>query len=200
MLISGEKSLRLKTKALVLNLDTPRPGGGDTQVRYLLYADAEKLADKLKGQASATAKAQAGPPSGAAAGGAGGGSSNVDASVTIWADVPTNSLIMTAPPKIMTNLMAVIDKLDIRRAQVAVEALIVEVAVNKSANLGVQWLLDGGQDLGYGVINLPGGGTSIVDLAAGLSSASTGTGTTVTTTPNSPPAAPRPRRPRAPER
>src|SRR5580692_11608059 len=131
VLISGEKSLRLKVKALVLDLDTPRAGGGDTQVRYLLYADAEKLADKLKGQASATAKAQAGPAPGAGGaggggGGGGGGGSNVDASVTIWADVPTNALIMTAPPKIMKNLMAVIDKLDIRRAQVEVEAMIVE--------------------------------------------------------------------------
>jgi general secretion pathway protein D len=196
VLISGEKSLRLKVKALVLDLDTPRAGGGDTQVRYLLYADAEKLADKLKGQASATAKAQAGPASGAAGGasggggGGGGGGSNVDASVTIWADVPTNALIMTAPPKIMKNLMAVIDKLDIRRAQVEVEAMIVEVDVNKSANLGVQWLLDGGTSLGYGVINLPGSnGTSIVDIAAaalggvsGLESGATTATTTATTT------------------
>jgi general secretion pathway protein D len=200
VLISGEKSLRLKVKALVLDLDTPRAGGGDTQVRYLLYADAEKLADKLKGQASATAKAQAGPASGAAGapgggGGGGGGGSNVDASVTIWADVPTNALIMTAPPKIMKNLMAVIDKLDIRRAQVEVEAMIVTVDVNKSANLGVQWLLDGGTSLGYGVVNLPGSsGTSIVDIAAaalgvaqgGLGAAATTsavtTGTTVAST------------------
>src|SRR5271156_6256385 len=171
VLISGEKSLRLKVKALVLDLDTPRAGGGDTQVRYLLYADAEKLADKLKGQASATAKAQAGPASGAsgapASGGGGGGGTKGGASVAIWADVPTNALIMTAPPKIMKNLMAVIDKLDIRRAQVEVEAMIVEVDVNKSANLGVQWLLDGGTNLGYGVINFPGStGTSIVDIAA----------------------------------
>src|SRR5271168_4692115 len=170
VLISGEKSLRLKAKALVLDLDTPRAGGaGDTEVRYLLYADAEKLADKLKGQATATAKAQNGPQAGAGAtpSAGGGGSPNVDASVTIWADVPTNALIMTAPPKIMKNLMAVIDKLDIRRAQVEVEAMIVEVDVNKSANLGVQWLLDGGTSLGYGVINLPGSnGTSIVDIAA----------------------------------
>src|ERR1700761_2741675 len=44
VLISGERSLRLKAKALVLDLDTPRRGGaGDTEVRYLLYADAEKL-------------------------------------------------------------------------------------------------------------------------------------------------------------
>src|SRR5271163_3122910 len=42
VLISGEKSLKLKVKALVLSLDTPRRGGaGDTEVRYLLYADAE---------------------------------------------------------------------------------------------------------------------------------------------------------------
>ena len=159
VLISGEKSMRLKEKALVLDLDTPQAGGaGDTEVRYLLYADAEKLADKLKGQARATAKAQGGPQSsgGVAAAAAGGGGSNVDASVTIWADVPTNALIMTAPPKIMKNLMAVIDKLDIRRAQVEVEALIVEVDVNKSSDLGVQWLLDGGTRSGYGITNFPG--------------------------------------------
>ena len=104
--------------------------------------------------------------------------------MTIWADVPTNALIMTAPPKIMKNLMAVIDKLDIRRAQVEVEALIVEVDVNKSANLGVQWLLDGGTNLGYGVVNLPGSaGTSIVNLAAAaLGAASGNVSQTVTAT------------------
>jgi general secretion pathway protein D len=185
VLISGEKSLKLKTKALVLSLDTPRAGGaGDTEVRYLLYADAEKLADKLKGQATATAKAQGGPA--ATPGPSSAGGSNVEASVTIWADVPTNALIMTAPPKVMKNLMAVIDKLDIRRAQVEVEALIVEVDVNKSANLGVQWLLDGGNSYGYGVTNLPGSGTSIVDLAAaalgGVSGLTSSAATSATTT------------------
>jgi general secretion pathway protein D len=194
VLVSGERSLRLKQKALILDLDTPRAGGaGDTEVRYLLYADAEKLADKLKGQASATSKALGGPQSAGgapAAGGGGSGGSNVDASVTIWADVPTNALVMTAPPKIMKNLMAVIDKLDIRRAQVEVEALIVEVAVNKSANIGVQWLLDGGSSLGYGVTNFPGtSGSSIVDIAAaalggvsGLTSSSTSATATTGTT------------------
>jgi general secretion pathway protein D len=164
ILLTGEKSQRLRLKALIINMDTPLATGGDTQVRYLRYADAEKIADKLKGQATASAKAQGGPPQGGAPGG--GGTSNVDASVTIWADVATNALIITAPPKIMKSLMAVIDKLDIRRAQVQVEAVIVEVDVNKSSNLGVQWLLDGGPSAGYGVINLPGSGTSIVDLAA----------------------------------
>jgi general secretion pathway protein D len=173
ILLTGEKSQRLKIKALIINMDTPLATGGDTQVRYLRYADAEKIADKLKGQATASAKAQGGPPT---AGTGGGGTSNVDASVTIWADVSTNALIITAPPKIMKSLMAVIDKLDIRRAQVQVEAIIVEIDVNKTANIGVQWLLDGGNSYGYGVTNLPGSGTSIVDLAAAVLGA---TGSTV---------------------
>jgi general secretion pathway protein D len=162
ILLTGEKSQRLRLKALIVNMDTPLATGGDTQVRYLRYADAEKIADKLKGQAAASAKAQGGPPTGGAAGG---GTSNVDASVTIWADVATNALIITAPPKIMKSLMAVIDKLDIRRAQVQVEAIIAEVDMNKSSNIGVQWLLDGGTSAGVGIVNLPGSGTSIVDLA-----------------------------------
>jgi general secretion pathway protein D len=178
ILLTGEKSQRLKLKALIINMDTPLATGGDTQVRYLRYADAEKIADKLKGQATATAKAQGGPPTA----GTGGGTPNVDASVTIWADVSTNALIITAPPKIMKSLMAVIDKLDIRRAQVQVEAIIVEIDVNKSSSLGVQWLLDGGNSYGYGVTNLPTtGGTSIVDLASAVLGA-TGTTTTLPTT------------------
>ena len=179
ILLTGEKSQRLRLKALIVNMDTPLTTGGDTQVRYLRYADAEKIADKLKGQATASAKAQGGPP---AAPTGGGGTSNVDASVTIWADVATNALIITAPPKIMKSLMAVIDKLDIRRAQVHVEAIIVEVDVNKSANLGVQWILDGGNNYGYGVTNLPGSGTSIVDLAAAVLGATGSTATSAVTT------------------
>ena len=79
--------------------------------------------------------------------------------------------------------MGVIDKLDIRRAQVQVEAIIVEVDVNKSSNLGVQWLLfgQGNSTVPAGVINLPGTGTSIVDLAAAALGFSQGTSTTTTT-------------------
>jgi general secretion pathway protein D len=179
VLLTGEKSQRLKLKALIINMDTPMSTGGDTQVRYLRYADAEKIADKLKGQATASAKAQGGPPT---AGTGGAGASNVDASVTIWADVATNALIITAPPKIMKSLMAVIDKLDIRRAQVQVEAIIVEIDVNKSANIGVQWLLDGGNNYGYGVTNLPGSGTSIIDLAASVLGATSSSANSVLNT------------------
>src|SRR6202521_1222019 len=156
ILLTGERSARLRLKALIFNMDTPMASGGDIQVRYLRYADAEKIADKLKGQATASAKAQGGPPTAPT----GGGSSHVDASVTIWADVATNALIITASPKIMKSVMAVIDKLDIRRAQVQVEALIVEIDVNKSSNLGVQWILYGQGDTytPAAVTNFPGSG------------------------------------------
>jgi general secretion pathway protein D len=188
ILLTGEKSQRLKLRALIINMDTPLAAGGDTQVRYLRYADAEKIADKLKGQATASAKAQGGAA--AATAGTPGGGSNLDSAATIWADVATNALIITAPPKIMKSLMSVIDKLDIRRAQVQVQAIIVEIDVNKSSNIGVQWILDGGSSYGYGVTNLPGSGTSVVDLAAAVLgvtgntavTSATTTGTTTATT------------------
>ena len=50
VLVSGERSQRLRLKTLVTHLDTPLEAGGDTQVRYLRYADAEKLAPKLREQ------------------------------------------------------------------------------------------------------------------------------------------------------
>src|SRR5450631_2618077 len=183
VLLTGEKSQRLRLKALIVNMDTPLATGGDTQVRYLRYADAEKIADKLKGQATASAKAQGGPP--VAGSSAAGGTPNVDASVTIWADVATNALVITAPPKIMKSLMAVIDKLDIRRAQVHVEAIIVEIDANKSANLGVQWILygQGNNTVPAAITNFPGSsGTGIVDLAAAALGGTLGTTSATTST------------------
>jgi general secretion pathway protein D len=73
--------------------------------------------------------------------------------------------VITAPAKTMNSLMTVIDKLDIRRAQVIVEAIIVEVSADKSAELGVNWLIDGSNDdQAVGGFIEPVGGTSIVDL------------------------------------
>jgi general secretion pathway protein D len=138
VLVGGEKSLRLRIKALIAHLDTPLENGGDTQVIYLQFADAEKLATKLKEQISATVAITGGPP---AAGGAAGSSvgASADRSTTIWAEPETNALVITAPQKVMRSLMSVVDKLDIRRMQVLVEAIIVDVRVDKNAELGVNW-------------------------------------------------------------
>ncbi|MBC7983415.1 MAG: type II secretion system protein GspD, partial [Candidatus Obscuribacterales bacterium] len=70
VLITGEKSQRLRIKALVAHLDTPLKSGGDTQVWYLRYSDADKLATKLKEQIQGITAAAGAPPGGAA--GAGG--------------------------------------------------------------------------------------------------------------------------------
>ena len=132
ILISGDKSERLRLRALITHLDTPLEDGGDTNVRYLRYANALDLATKLQTQYSGVAPAAAGvegggPPSAAVRG---------SSEITIWADEQTNALVITAPPKIMRNMMTVIDKIDIRRAQVLVEAIIVEVTESKAAATG----------------------------------------------------------------
>ena len=65
------------------------------------------------------------------------------ATVLIQADAVTNSLVITAPDHVYNNLRSVIDKLDVRRAQIYIEALIAEVDVSKVTELGVQWVAAG---------------------------------------------------------
>jgi general secretion pathway protein D len=160
VLLSGETSQRLRFRTIITHLDTPLEAGGDTQVRYLRYADAEKLAGKLKEQsgASAAAAGQPATPQTTAGG--------VDKSVTIWADPETNALVMTAPPKTMRSLMSVIDRLDVRRAQVIIEAMLVEVSNDASRDLGVNWIVDGsGDNFLVGLFNQPIAGVSLGDIA-----------------------------------
>ena len=109
--------------------------------------------------------------------GAGGG----QGSGFIQADASTNSLIITAPDAVYRNLRAVIDQLDVRRAQVYIEALVVEVTSNKASEFGVQWVgASGDSDSKYrvgGLQNFSGGGSSnsIVNLALAASQGTSGT-------------------------
>ena len=157
ILLAGDKTQRLRARTLIAYLDTPLVGGGDTRVRYLRYADAEKIAAKLKEQIGTT---------GGSAPGAAGASASAERSTTIWADPGTNALVVTAPAKQMNSLMSIVDRLDIRRAQVIVEAIIVEVSADKAAELGVNWVFDGSQSGSVvGGFIEPVGGASIIDLA-----------------------------------
>ena len=179
VLVSGERAARLRITALIAHLDTPLDNGGETQVRYLHYADAEKLAPKLKEQISGVTA-----PAGAA-GAAAGGAAGADRSTTIWPDKTTNALVITAPPKTMRSLMSIIDKLDIRRAQVLVEAIIVDVNTDKSADLGVNWAVfsnENGTAVPAGGFISPVGGSSIVDLAKLIASPTTATSVPTGTT------------------
>ncbi|CAG0943040.1 Secretin GspD 2 [Gammaproteobacteria bacterium] len=171
VLVSGDKTERLRLRTLVAHLDTPLQEGGDTRVRYLRYAEAKDLATKLQAQYQ---KQGGGGP---AAAGANAAPPTERGEVSIWADESTNALIITAPPKVMKAMMAVIDKVDIRRMQVLVESLIVEVSADKASELGVNWAVgDSNLENMAGVtrFDLPNtGGGGIIGLAAAAKSGET---------------------------
>jgi general secretion pathway protein D len=164
VLIGGDKSERLRLRALIAHLDTPLEDGGDTQVRYLRYADAEELATKLQQQMTSQVQGTAGQ-------GAAAGTPAQASAISIWADTQTNALVINAPPKMMRSVMLILDKLDIRREQVLVEAIIVEVIADKTAELGVTWAVEGaGSNTPIGVTNFPDFGPGVVQIGGAAGS------------------------------
>lgn len=131
ILISGEPTARLRLLAVISHLDTPLESGGNTHVIYLHYADALEMREVLTGVSETIRQEQEG---------AGGAATAAPSSpISIQADEATNALIITAPPEQFLALQDVIRKLDIRRAQVQVEAVIAEVSGGTAAAIGVQF-------------------------------------------------------------
>jgi len=170
ILLSGESSARIRMRGLISNLDTPVESGGNTRVVYLRYANAPDLLQILTGVSAGQAKIGTGgddaaggapaTPTAPAVPNANGAAAqpapaptasiirratqeNDTANVDIQADEDTNALIITAPPDEMRSILAVIEQLDIRRAQVLVEAIIAELSENNSNALGVNFAVDG---------------------------------------------------------
>jgi general secretion pathway protein D len=163
VLIGGDKSDRLRLRTLIAHLDTPLEDGGDTQVRYLRYADAEELSTKL--QAHATSQVSTSPAQGT--------SQTIANNVSIWADTQTNAIVVNAPPKMMRSLMQIVDKLDIRRAQVLVEAIIVEVIADQKNELGVSWGVEAsGSNSPIAITNFPDFLNGVVQLGTTVGSGS----------------------------
>ena len=129
LIISGSDRARARISQLVSRLDREEQGQGNTRVWYLKYAKAEKLVEVLTGISQKLKEDKS----------AAGKTADSNTSVSITADEQTNSLVITANQSILQQLAPVIEKLDIRRAQVLVEAIIVEVQDGKGMNLGVQW-------------------------------------------------------------
>ncbi len=151
-------------REFVEKLDVPAKVSGNTRVVYLRNAEAAKLAEILRGLLSGEARAQTAAP--ATPGRPAAARSGVESS-QIQADEATNSLIISAPDAVFNNLRAVIEKLDVRRAQVYVEALIAEITTDKASQFGFQWAA--GAQSGSGVVgataNFPNSGTSIAGVA-----------------------------------
>jgi general secretion pathway protein D len=160
ILIGGDRSERLQLRAIISHLDTPSEVIGDTHVVYLRYAKAKDLVPVLTGVSDTKSKkgvkAKAAP------------TAAQNQPFDIQADESTNSLVITAAPAVFKSLKSVITQLDIRRAQVLVEAIIAEVSSDRAAELGVQWLFDGsGGDKPVGAINFGSGNSSISGVAQG---------------------------------
>ncbi|MBF0284149.1 MAG: type II secretion system secretin GspD [Magnetococcales bacterium] len=152
LLLSGDQIDRLRMRALVTHLDTPVDIIGNTQVVYLNYAKAATLVKVLASigenyQNKATTPATGLKPSpgsttsatSASAASAMTSSNNPNSLVNVQAYEGANALVITAPAPLLRTMEAVIRKLDTRRAQVQVEAIIAEISTDKVAELGVQW-------------------------------------------------------------
>ena len=173
ILLSGEQAARTRMRGIIMNLDTPVESGGNTRVVYLRYANAVDLLEILTGVSAGQAAIGTGGGEEDGGGGDGGQANipasvdangvpvppqpqvptaslirrateeSTDPNVDIQADEDTNALIITAPPDEMRSILAVIDQLDIRRAQVLVEAIIAELSTNNSSQLGVNFAVYG---------------------------------------------------------
>lgn len=163
VLLSGEKNDRLKYRSIIAELDQPVESSGNIHVVYLRYAEAENLSKILGGVGKEVLKAEA----------KNAGANKSEAStLNIQADDVSNALIITAPMAIFRSLRSVIQQLDIPRAQVHIEAIIAEVSVDTSNELGVQWVIDGSPKSNpVMATSFAGSGTPITSLAAGAASA-----------------------------
>jgi len=165
VIVSGESQARNRVVGLIKRLDNELENNGNTRVFYLEYAKAEDLVKVLQGVSksiaaeSSTSKTK-------------NRNQNNNRSVSIDAHEATNSLVITAKPEMLRSLETVIRQLDIRRAQVLIEAIIVEVFESDGVSLGVQWANKNG-----GVTQFTNGPASISTVAAGLEAARSTPGT-----------------------
>jgi general secretion pathway protein D len=206
VLVRGENAARLaRVRALITELDTPGRAGGNISIIYLKNADAVRVARTLRAlfsgggdtgevtPAASLAPSAGGPAAGgmttATAAGAGatatvtasplgGGAGTAASGVTIQADAANNALLVMAPEPLYNNIRAIVEKLDVRRAQIYVEALVVEVSADKAAEFGIQWNLLDANKINNGATQVGGGtnfgtrgtGTNIIDAQANLGS------------------------------
>ncbi|RYV03680.1 type II secretion system protein GspD [Shewanella sp. OPT22] len=179
VVVSGDEKTRMRVANLVKKLDEEQATTGNTRVRYLRYAKAEDLVEVLNGFADKISANTPGAKKSTSSSGRktssssrssssrttnrsssiGGGNSDIN----IVADAETNSLVMTAQPAEMRTLNSVIDQLDIRRAQVLVQAIIVEIGEGDDVGLGFQWGTSAGGGTQFNNF-----GASIGEIGAGV--------------------------------
>ncbi len=132
LIFIGPSEARGKLAALAQSLDTPTTRSANTRVIRLRHNDAKSLAETL-GDISEGLK---NPESGESA------TSARPQNILIRADESLNALVLLADPELIGTLESIVRQLDVPRAQVMVEAAIVEVSGDITDALGVQWAVD----------------------------------------------------------
>nr|WP_026294517.1 type II secretion system secretin GspD [Salinimonas chungwhensis] len=149
VIVSGEEKARQRIVNLIKRMDQELESNGNTRVIFLNYAKAEDLVKVLQGvSASIQAEGNSGGNNAARR------PASTNREISIDAHEDSNAVVITAEPDMMQSLEAVIRQLDVRRAQVQVEAIIVEVFEGDGTMLGVQWVSEqgGGTQFTNGVV------------------------------------------------
>ncbi|MEW5249036.1 type II secretion system secretin GspD [Microbulbifer sp. 2201CG32-9] len=140
VLLTGDPVTRQQIKNVIARLDQPLAGDGNTAVVYVQYANAADLKPILEGMSGSIQKTEKDQQA-------------ADVEVSIQVNEALNSLVLTAPPSLLETMKGVIAKLDVRRAQVLIEALIVEVTADNGSDLGIKWIAGAGDDVVAGFNN-----------------------------------------------
>jgi general secretion pathway protein D len=155
IILNAGSELLPRLRALIAHLDAPiAEMTGNTKVVYLHYAKAEILAPIISDMASAQTATEA----------LAAGDDSPPVLISVQAEPGTNALVITAPDAALQSMLAVIKQLDVRRAQVLVEAIIAEISSSKAAELGVQWAL--GTNNILGATNFGASGSNLIQLKA----------------------------------
>lgn len=133
LILRGDQSFRDKMRGLIRKLDQPSASGGTTKVIRLKHADAKSLSEILKGVMGEVVK-----ESGAGAKAGGGTAGNPNSNFSVFADEGLNALVVRGDPSLMQEAELIVSQLDVRRAQVMIEAAIVEISDELGDQLGVQ--------------------------------------------------------------
>ena len=134
LILRGDETFRDKMRGLIRQLDQPSASGGTTKVIRLKHADAKNLTEILKGVMGERVKENSVGASGSGASGA-----RPNSSFSVFVDEGLNALVVRGEPSLMQEAEQIVEQLDIRRAQVMIEAAIVEISDELGQDLGVQF-------------------------------------------------------------
>jgi general secretion pathway protein D len=149
LILRGDQSFRNKMRGLIQQLDQPAASGGTTKVLRLKNADAKSLADLLKGVMGELVKETTGATG-----------NRPSSQFAVFADEGLNALVIRGEPSLIQEAEQIVIALDIRRAQVMIEAAIVEISEDMGEQLGVQLAAGDESSGGFPVLgtNLASGG------------------------------------------